>query len=81
MKRILFAFLVVALFSMGIIALAQESKESKLTAAEKNELISCFKDQYQKNIPYRNEGYSENIAFFERIANSQDLTQVQKKWQ
>lgn len=55
------------------------ANETKLTDAEKNELISCFKDEYQKNIPYRDELYSGNVAFFEKIANNQNLTQEQKK--
>lgn len=55
------------------------ARESKLTAAEKNELINSFKSQYQKNIPYCDELYSGNVAFFEQTVNSQNLTQEQKK--
>lgn len=55
------------------------AKENKLTDAEKNELVSCFKEQYQKNISYRDEMYSGNVAFFGQIANDQSLTQEQKK--
>lgn len=55
------------------------ANETRLTDTEKKELITFFKDQYQKNIPYRDEMYSGNVAFFEQIVNNHNLTQEQKK--
>lgn len=55
------------------------AKNSGLTDVQKDELMSCFKAQYQEGVSLCDQQYSENVSFFEKIANDSTLTQDQKK--
>lgn len=55
------------------------AKNTRLTEAEKTELISHFERQYKENVSFRDQKYSEDVAFFEQIADNKTMTQEQKK--
>ena len=55
------------------------ANNTKLSDAQKAELIEQFESQYQENVSFRDARYAENVAFFEQIANNADMTQEQKK--
>ncbi|MBI2440273.1 MAG: hypothetical protein HYV35_02765 [Lentisphaerae bacterium] len=58
---------------------ARLAKNSKLTDAQKEELINFFEEQYQESVDFRAAQHQENVAFFESIANDASLTMAQKK--
>jgi hypothetical protein len=55
------------------------ANNTKMTDAQKTELVNQFESQYQENVSFRDGQYSENVAFFDQVANDANMTQQQKK--
>ena len=55
------------------------ANNTKLTDAQKDELINYFEQQYQQGVDFRSTQHQENVTFFQSIANNSSLTQAQKK--
>ena len=52
---------------------------TKMTQAQKTELINHFESQYQENVNFRDQRHNANIAYFQKIANDPSLIPEQKK--
>jgi hypothetical protein len=55
------------------------AKNSTLTDAQKNELVSDFNRQYQEKTSFRGAQQKANVAYFEKTANDPAMTQDQKR--
>ena len=58
---------------------AKLARNTRLTDAQKNELLDYYEKQYQGNSDFYAKQAAGNHAFFEKIANDSTLTQAQRK--
>ena len=52
---------------------------SRLSDAEKQELITCFETHHQEQAAFREARYQDRVTFFTQIANDPNLSQEQRK--
>lgn len=55
------------------------AQNTKLTEAQKNEILSSRTKQYEKNTAFGDQRRSENNAFFQNFANDPSMTEDQKR--
>ena len=55
------------------------AKNTKLTEAQKNEILAARKKQYEKNTAYGDQRRSENNTFFQNFVNDPSMTENQKR--
>jgi len=55
------------------------SADSKLTDAEKEDLVTCLEEQYRRPVILSEPRYNGKVVYVVQIANNTNLTMVQKK--